>query len=254
MTISKKTKKITVYICALLVLLGLLYFFFMQTNRGSSLALYIASGWHAPINIRWNCGQETDKRVEEKFLLPLEFDQASKDLLRGFWYYSYYRECLFKQGYDFKGNPIPTSNLSITDSETKYINPFADIQFNILRNDFKIVTDNELNVDIDDRLHISKLKSDTGEIEIKTYITKTDSESLKDVLVQFGKISAEDKILLNQAITQKSKSIFKITQSDESPALVFLTPNSHIIYISANGEGGEEIIEGIKSSILPVAG
>lgn len=226
----------------------------MKTNRGSSLALYIAGGWHAPLSIRWDCGQETDRRVKEKFLLPLEFDRASKNLLRGFWYYSYYRECLFKQGYDFKGNPIPISNLSVTDSGTEYVNPFADIQFKILRNDLKIVTDNELNVDIDDRLHISKLKSDSDEIEIKTYITKTDPESLKDVLVQFEKISAEDSALLHQAITEKSNSKFKITQSDGSPALIFFTPNNHIIYISASRENKEKIIEEINSSILLSAG
>ena len=85
-----KRAKVTLSLLFIVVIFGGGYWFLMHTARGGSLALYaIGGGRGAPAAVHLACAVETDPRVNSKFELPLAFDDATKDQLKGFWYYSY---------------------------------------------------------------------------------------------------------------------------------------------------------------------
>lgn len=170
MITSTRAKKITGITVVTLIAL---FLFFTKTNRGSSLALYTVAGWHAPIDIRISCGKMTDTRVAEKFRLPLNFDRKSKNGLRGFWYYSYYRQCLFDQGYDFNGRKIERSSIS----DGVYYNHLGHFSFNVPE-ETEIISDNTLDVDFDDRLYVSQISFQDKSLILKTYLEQDEIESL----------------------------------------------------------------------------
>ncbi len=193
----KVSKRTYLILFVIILVLGAGYLFFTKTNRGSSWALYAIAGRHAPLSVKMSCAKETDERVATKFSLPLKFDTKTKNELRGFWYYSYYRGCLFKNGFDFSGNPIPSSTITPqTGKTTQYANPYVGITLSVPQGTI-IATDNVLDVDFDDRLHVSQLTFPNGTLVINAYKKVTDPEELLAKLKEGLVVTLPDATIVN---------------------------------------------------------
>lgn len=204
------------------------YWFTMHTVRGSSFALYVIGGWHAPLGVKWKCAAKTDLTVDKKFTLPLLFDQKTKNELKGFWYYSYYRQCLYDSGYDFKGNAIPKSTIT----EGVYTNPYGGFSFSVPVNT-SLMSDNVLDVDFHDQLLVSMLKTDKAELSVHMYLKDTDittfinlSDTLKNISLQTAPINARE-IFENANGLQ----LLRVTDTDGTEGIIFMTPDLHIVHI-----------------------
>lgn len=202
------------------------------------------------MSIRWDCAKNTDALVAEKFTLPLNFDKKTKDELRGFWYYSYYRQCLYQHGFDFHGNPVPASTLSAGSVGTLYTNPYAHLQFQ-LPAQAVLLTDNELRVDFDDRLFVSKIQMPTGDIQVDYYIGNEDFQSIADITDHPEKIEP----LRTSAITHLSTSsnpqsieLVSIKQQNGFVSIVFMTPQKNLVHILAPS-GAAKILEMTAQSL-----
>lgn len=194
--LTPKTAKALKIICGIALTLGLIWYLF--ATRITTLALYVMIGMKAPLATRIECAKETEGLVTEKFSLPLLFDQASKDGLRTFWHYSYYASCLQNNGYDHSGNPIPVSTIS----DGRFINNFG--KFSLAMTDAKIISNNQVDADYDDRLIISDLHWRDQDIFVgfyKKYDPKTISEMKSEWThfpysdETFSSISIQDEIL-----------------------------------------------------------
>lgn len=194
--LTPKTTKALKIICGIALTLGLIWYLF--ATRITTLALYVMIGMKAPLATRIECAKETEGLVTEKFSLPLLFDQASKDGLRTFWHYSYYASCLQNNGYDHSGNPIPVSTVN----DGRFINHFG--KFSLAMTDAKIISNNQVDADYDDRLIISDLHWRDHDIFVgfyKKYDPKTISEMKSEWThfpysdETFSSISIQDEIL-----------------------------------------------------------
>jgi len=131
--------------------------------------------------------KETRALVQKKFELPLLFDRASKNALREFWHFSYYRACLFRAGYDFYGNPIKPSEIVRTNGESRYMNYFGGFSFSVPEStelSIRDVTD----PDIEDRKISSTLIVDEHQITVllyKNYEDSTTTELLREAFMHF---------------------------------------------------------------------
>jgi hypothetical protein len=234
----QKNRKVLRISAFVILAAALAYWFFMYTNRGSSIALYSIGGWGAPLQIRWDCGKETDRLVVEKFKLPLDFTKESKDELRGFWYYSYYRQCLYRNHFDFDGNPIPASTLN----NTQYINQFAGIQF-VVPQGTTLTEDNALNVDIDDRLYVSNLETPSGRILIHTYLKNDNFSSFDDLSKNIRTLTPLREGSIKESVSNNEQQIsfINFTQSNGHRGILLLTPEKHVIHISGLADSADSI-------------
>ncbi len=245
MQLSKKKKKILIVSGISILILTSLYVFFMKTNRGSSIALYVVGGWGAPISTRFECGKETDILVAKKFLNPPPFDKKSINGLKGFWYYSYYRQCLYQNGFDFNGDKIPTSTLR---SSGVYANPLAGITFKIEK--AMITADNVIDVDDDDRLRASKIQIPEGTLFVNSYLKNNDILNFEELVGAPKMTPTVQGNLLTQIITKNPQGIdmLEISQDNDTVGFLFMTPEKHIIYIYG-ATTLKSIIDQIESSI-----
>ena len=243
----KKYKKAFI-VLAILAAIGLAgYWFFMKTLRGNSLVLYAVGGWHAPLNVRVACARETDGKVVEKFSKPLNFDKESKNLLKNFWYYSFYRGCLFRYGYDFKGNSVPSSEIS----NNEYTNPYAGINF-LLPANSTLLKDNELNVELDDRLFTSEIQTDQGIIFVQFYTKHDIYDSQEHINANFQNVpNTTGKVIEKTAgILPSGAGDFHITQDDGNIGIVFLAPENHLIIIYGNSQLSQYLMEIEQNFVL----
>ena len=226
MRITKK-KILTISAISILILIAL-YLFFMKTNRGSSIALYVVGGFGAPIATRFECAKETDVLVAKKFLNPPNFGKKAIDGLKGFWYYSYYRQCLYQNGFDFNGTPIPASSVR---SSGVYTNPLAGITFTLQH--AMIVADNVIDVDDDDRLRATKLQIPEGTIFVNTYLKNNDILNFEELVGAPKMTPTVQGNLLTQVITKNNQGIdmLEVSQDNDTVGFLFMTPEKHVIYI-----------------------
>ena len=207
--------------------------------RGGSYSLYIAGAWGAPLGTKVECAQQTNGRVDQKFKLPFNVDQSAKDALKGFWYYSYYRECLHSAGYQFSGDPITSSSIIIQNQDAVYSNPSGGFSFTIPMGT-ALIKDNKLDVDIDDRMFVSLLKTSSEVIFIYTYTTYDDIETFDNLTSNFKQLpetmGSVTGTILNENISGV-KSLY-IKQDDNKQGIVFITPGKHVVYIY-----GSDILE-----------
>lgn len=227
-------KKRAIVLVVVLVVLFALYLFFTKTNRGSSLVLYSIAGWGAPLHTRIDCGKETDKLVSKKFELPLKFDKQSKFELRGFWYYSYYRACLFKNGYDFKGEQVPQPTVKKEGTMSVYKNPYVGFQFFLPSNTI-LQKSNVLDVDTDDRLLTSLLTTENNSnITVRVYLHHDDYQSLTDVIKNPEGILPEKTPVtdIKEVKNKYNISLVRIIQNNGTINIVTLTSDKKVISIS----------------------
>lgn len=231
---------------SLLILGGVGYWFFMHTNRGSSLALYAFGGLHAPLSVKWECAMTTDLWVEEKFSLPLAFDEKTKDSLRGFWYYSYYRQCLFDHGYDFDGRQVPQSTLG---SGGDYTNPYLGISFT-LPTTLSLVTDNKLDVDLNDKKIFSSFVNDNAAVAIHAYLPNDEIPSVEDATKKFSELDGTaSPIETTERIMQNDHELMKLTQADGTKSVMFMTPEKSVVQVLVLDFNGENILERIIETL-----
>jgi hypothetical protein len=200
----------------------------MHTVRGSSFALYAVGGWHAPIATKWHCAMETDINVDKKFTLPLLFDEDTKNELKGFWYYSYYRQCLYNNGYDFKGNPIPKSTII----DITYSNPYGEFSFPVPPHT-TLTTDNTLNVDNHDKLLVSTLTIGNEVLTIHTFLRDEDFTSFESLKNNLQHISLSTADIENSDAIKNANGVdvLRVRDTEGTEGVVFLTPSLHVVYI-----------------------
>jgi hypothetical protein len=225
------------------------YWFFFKTLRGNSLALYAVGGWNAPLSIRYNCGKQTDAAVYEKFLRPLKFDEPTKDLLKNFWYYSYYRDCLYKHGYDFKGNPVPKSSIVVAGATAVYSNNNAGFTFTVPP-ETTITTDNALDVDFDDYLLASTLQTKNGLIQVHYYTKITQYENFDVLNEKFQSIPTTNGKVVSKTIAQIKDGTkdLHVTQDDGNRGFVAQTAAGHVIVVFGQ-EAVQDAITSIENSL-----
>jgi hypothetical protein len=145
-----------------------LYVFAEHTSTGRVWALYMAGGFHAPNEVKDLCRNETDERVTEKFLQPLDMNGDARTALREYWHYSYYRQCLYRAGYSFMGSELPSTTLTEGEAGAEYRNPLAGLTLALPRGS-TVTTDNELNVTYDARLLHSELDAGASKLVVDVY-------------------------------------------------------------------------------------
>lgn len=211
----------------------LILFTISRTTRFHISMLYLFTGSKSPISTRVHCIGQTENLVANKFSLPLNFDTKSKNLLREYWHYSYYRQCLRQSGYDIHGGTIPKSNVVNTGSGFEYQN--TEGLFKIINLDnVTIISDNVMDVDYDDRLLLSTLEINQKKVNLGVYIKHdkiTDLSSAEDQFTNFpftiGSIKSKE---IN---TSRGSSFLYIEQTDGITGLVTILPNNKIILIYA---------------------
>ncbi len=246
--LPKRALALSVVVILLLVV-G--YWFFGTTVRGGSITLYTIGGWGAPLSVKWDCAQETDIDVEEKFELPLAFDTETKNELKGYWYYSYFRQCLHKAGYDFGGDLIPPSSLtaSAIDSQ-RYENAYRGFSFSI-PDGFTLASDNVLDVDWSSTLVTSVLFSPDTSIAVHAYEPDLEYPSLDALFEKLPRLSGttSDVVARERMLTQHGVEYLYIEQDDGIFGGVFLAPNGNIVHVLAVGDGAGEALLHIAESI-----
>ena len=242
---QQKYKKIVVILSIIIALILLGYWFFAKTVRGNSWALYLAGGWHAPFAVKWECAKQTDKDVEAKFSRPLKFDEASKNLLKNFWYYSYFRSCLYKHGYDFSGYPIPESLIAIN----IYENKLAGISFNIPEQSL-ISLDNSLDVDVDDRLFVTEIKTPAGLLHMQYYSKHDVFTSNEELNSKMQSIPMTGGMITQKKIVELASGAgaIEFRQTDGNIGLALVSPDGKV-YIIYGEENLQAELENIKLSL-----
>jgi len=224
------TKKKKIIISGTTVLIAMLigYWFFYHTVRGGAFAVYIFGGIHAPLSVKWECGAITDANVEKKFMLPLLFDEKTKNELRGFWYYSYFRQCLYNNGYDFSGNVVPDSNIS----ENTYSNSYGGFSFSVPEKT-TLTSDNKLDVDFHDQLLVSTLTMGSETLFIHAYLKNDDFKTFDDLKTNLQYISLSKADIENSDIVKNAQGaeVLRVRDIEGTEGIVFLTPSLHVVYI-----------------------
>lgn len=242
-------RKLMVSAAVLIALLGTIYILAEHTSRGRVVSLYAFGAIKAPLVTKIACASDTDARVTEKFKQPLNFDPASKTALREYWHFSYYRECLFKAGYDFYGNKILASTLSSVDSETsRYTNHFGNISFTVPAGT-TIKADNITNPDMDDYVITSILKIGEYDVIVQFDRSKKEAVDLAEINDTFTGFSTTTAAIVNKstATNQSGSVIMSVHQDDATFGLLSFTPE-HLV-VSIYGEKLPiEILNQIESS------
>jgi hypothetical protein len=219
--------------CTLVAILGSsLYTYSTQTVRGRVLTMYAGGGFFAPVGTKIACAKQTDQKVAEKFTLPLNFDQESKDLLREFWHFSYYRACLFDAGYDFGGRKVAHSEIIEESGKLIYKNHFAKISFEVPAGT-TIVTDNITNPDIDDYVITSSLQVGTDVVIVQADRSKKSVADLKELEAGFTGFATTSATVLGKSYrtSQTGSAILAAHQDDAQFGFLSFTPNKLAISI-----------------------
>ncbi|MDC1205404.1 hypothetical protein N8083_00990 [Candidatus Pacebacteria bacterium] len=224
-------RKLIIIALSIFIALSFLYLFVEYTTRGRVMGMYTFGGFKAPISEKINCAKETDKKVAEKFTRPLDFDEESKNALREYWHFSYYRACLFEAGYDFSGNKIPRSTI-VTDTVPRYANYFGGIDF-LVPNDTIIIEDNITNPDIEDRRISSHLQIGENDLTILVYRDFDDTDTFADLQKDFVSFSTSTGNVTEQVVvtSETGVSMLRIQQDDGLSGFALIGADGKIIQI-----------------------
>jgi len=171
--------------------------FFLNPARYEAIPMYVFAVSGIPVSIKVPCAIEADTRVSEKFSVPPDFDRKSINSLRGFWHFSFYKQCLFRDGYDFEGEKITASEIT---RDGLYTNHWSGFSLSI-PSEASIITDNETDYEIDDRLYTSVIKSGEDTVQINFY-TKYDFENLNDMFLSTNAFTNTDGIVLEKELLE----------------------------------------------------
>jgi hypothetical protein len=226
-----KRKRLLAYLGVALLVLGALYWFCFHTSRGGSFVLYAVAGIHAPLSVRAECVFETDSRVAAKFDRKLILDSYWIEQLKGFWYYSMFRSCLFDHGYLFSGVPVsPSSLVSISTSTVRYTNHVMGFSL-LLPVPAVLTIDNSLNVEYDDRLYTSKILVGTTTIIIEGFDKHeyfTSFETLTNLYMSH-QLDTATVVASSTATSLSGVPVLFLAEDPSRARLVFVTKEHHII-------------------------
>lgn len=228
------------------IFLTALYLLSSYTHTGRVWGLYTFAAFKAPIGEKIECIKETNQKVHDKFLKPLDFSAEAKNALREYWHFSYYRACLFEAGYDFYGQAIEPASLTKTEYGLQYKNPFAQISVTVPENT-ELINDNLNNPDLDDFRIASLLK--IGEADIQIIMDR--SYKLVDqsaVANEFAGFDSMPDFPSDNLATTESKTKDALAFYDEPYyGYVVLIPEHHVVTIFSNIENQSMIDEIITS-------
>ena len=243
---STKKRNILITVGSIIIAVMMTYWFFYHTVRGSSFAVYIFGGWHAPLSVKWECGPITDLNVEEKFNRPLKFDQKTINDLKGFWYYSFFRQCLFDRGFDFKGNKVPESTIQ----ESTYTNPYGGFSFAVPLGT-TLASSNKLDVNFHDQLLTSDLNVGGNSIFVHVYLKSEDFKTFSDLEQKTEYISLLNKVAIEDKATLDNPhgvQILRVRDVEQTEGVIFLTPDLHVVVVFGPAQL-KDTIDTIASSI-----
>ena len=151
---------------AVLTLLSLPALVLVNQNALKLVPMYAFAAKGAPAGTKWLCVRQSRQRVAEKFDHQFKLPPDAIKALKQFWYYSLYRECLFQQGYDFDGTPVPESYIA----GRVYHNLWGKFSF-VVPAQSRILTDNQLDAERDDRRYQSQLQLGPVIVNLSYYRT-----------------------------------------------------------------------------------
>jgi hypothetical protein len=245
---TKFMKKILYFgVLPLILLMVVLYCLSMYTHTGRVWSMYAFASFKAPFAVKQECIKETNQKVYDKFLQPLDFNTEAKDALREYWHFSYYRACMFTAGYDFWGDEIEPSSLVSEAGETYYRNPFAKVSFVVLP-ETNIIVDNAINPDLDDYIVATTLQ--IGEADVMVRMDRSNKlQSVNELSEAFAGFDSQKDF--------KSKDLEPVV-SGVTDALAFrdgayygyavLIPDHHIVSIFGDNSA-QSLIDQIVSTI-----
>lgn len=242
----KKRAKIFIII---LIILGVLYSLLEYTSRGRIVGLYLFSSFKTPLSIKIDCINSTNKKVAEKFELPLNFDQSSKNALREFWHFSYYRSCILENGYDFYGNTVNESEIYEKGGVNYYTNYFGKISF-IIPKDSLILKDNLTDPDVEDRRISSLVEFDNVDLNILVYRTFDEIDTFQKLETGFTNFSTSTgKIISKETMVNENLAeLIEVEQDDGFSGVVTITNKGYVIQIFGK-KLPSNILKTIESSI-----
>jgi hypothetical protein len=233
---------------AIAVVLGVLYAFGTYTYSGRVSGLYVFGGFFAPVGVKYECTKESLALVEEKFMLPLDFDALSKQQLREFWHFSYYRACLFRAGYDFGGNVIAPSELTPSTDSLHYRNYFAGIDMKV-PNGTIISVDNITNPDIEDRLIASQLLVNGATVYVYAYRSYDDADTYDALALSFTHFATSTGEIVGGKVPADTPTVRAFTATDSTGLSGFVTrsPKGRVIQVFGENMSSETITQLLSS-------
>jgi hypothetical protein len=200
------------------------------THNGKVVSLYAFGAFKAPLETKVSCIKSSNQKVQDKFSAPLNFDEDSKNGLREFWHFSYYRACLFAAGYDFYGNKIGQTELVQKGDLYEYKNPFAHVSFLVPKDTVMALT-NAINPDLDDYLIANELR--VGNDDVFVYMDRSykvdNMAALADAYAGFEAKKGFKSDTLSPVANTASSSNMAAYEDGTLYGYVILFPNSHIV-------------------------
>jgi hypothetical protein len=222
--------------------------FLSFTFQGHILGLYAFAAIKAPLGVKIDCVHETNQKVAQKFTLPLAFDEGTKNDLREFWHFSYYRACLFRAGYDFYGNTITPSEITTTDSIPHYVNHFMNISFAVPVGT-TILTDNQTDPDIDDYVITSKLQTEDHTIIVQADRSYKEVSTLPELEAKFTGFSTTTATLTGKTTSKNQAGTAILAAHQENGQFGFISLNPQKLAVTVYGEMlPAELLAQIESS------
>jgi hypothetical protein len=242
---KKKMVALTAIPLSIIILCGI---WLQYTHVGRVIGLYSFAAISTPFQVKVACAKDTNLRVSDKFEQPLNFDENSKNALREYWHFSYYRECLYKQGYDFNGEPIKPTELMRTSSGYTYTNHWAGISLTT-SSETSIVYDNITNPDLDDYIIVSQILIGGTPIMVqydRSYKV-ADAEALLPIFAGFNSKEGFNSPLLKQ-VTSPRPDVLAFEDGDFFGYVVII-PNSHIVTLYVQSSEARPAIEAVIASL-----
>ena len=235
--------------CATIALIGVLavlYVYSTYTYSGRVLSLYVFGGFSAPVQTKYACSKESRALVIEKFKLPLDFDAVSKRELREFWHFSYYRACLFREGYDFGGSSIPKSEIITTNDGLHYRNYFAETDIRVPEGTL-IRTNNTTNPDIEDRLIASELLVNNTPLYVYAYRSFDEVHTFDELATSFVHFATTTGSIVGNVnvVEDHGIRVLSATQDDGISGIAFMSPRGRVVEIF-----GENMNTEMKQSFI----
>ena len=222
--------------------------FLNYTYHGHIAGLYAFAAFKAPFDVKTNCIKTTKQKVTDKFALPLAFDEDTKNELREFWHFSYYRACLFEAGYDFYGNKVQPSEIATVDGTTRYINHFMHISFSV-PGGTTIIADNLVNPDIDDYVITAKLQTGDHTIIVQADRSYKEVKTLDELAEKFTGFATTTATLIGKQSSTNQAGAAILAAHQENGQFGFITLNPEKFAVTVYGEMlPAELLSQIESS------
>ncbi len=197
-------------------IIGLLFHTQIKNN-----VVFLLVGYKAPLKVKLSCISSSRHQTQQKFTLPLKFDQSAKDALRGYWYYAYFSACLHNQGFDHMGESLPSSQVFSQNDQYVYQNPQVGITITSPE-PISIISDNQIDPNLDTRLLQSKLNIDSNTHLILAYKSHDHITDLQSAASSIRSIPTTNHTVSSTLTSSSSPYPHLILGlEDQSTALVF---------------------------------